>query len=383
MIYYCYSTDPGWRKNNRGIDDDVIVLVDDQGENEADVAAAKKLRQTCCLNLAACKLHLQKYEECIKACDVALELDPGNVKALYRRAEARIRPSKATAYEHDCAIKDLAEAAKIEPDNKIVDKLLTQLRGERKVQRDKDTKTFSGMFNRGELYRKEDESTVHVPKNNEADMKDIQHRIDGISDEDTLEKRTADAELLRDLYMRNGKEEEARELNDKIKVAKQAIRDREDRPVMNWENPTEEMIDDAKKHGLDLTDPLVIEEMKRLEREGLGAIPPEELGDEDEMHPQVEDVTDQRNSDLPLPEVDYSVEVPWMRYIALFFAIFAAWHIINSGIARLVVGFFWRKLRFFSSAQDAEKESARESLFALAYKKIVNIFGGQGEEGEL
>ena len=26
LVYYCYSTDPGWRKNNRGIDDDVIVL---------------------------------------------------------------------------------------------------------------------------------------------------------------------------------------------------------------------------------------------------------------------------------------------------------------------------------------------------------------------
>ena len=43
--------------------------------------------------------------------------------------------------------------------------------------------------------------------------------------EDSLEKRVSDAELLRDLYMRNGKEDEAKELNEKIQVAKKALKE--------------------------------------------------------------------------------------------------------------------------------------------------------------
>merc|ERR1719382_1521955 len=111
---------------------------------------------------------------------------------------------------------------------------------------------------------------------NDYDLKNIQKRIENISDDDSIEKRCADAELLRDLYMRNGKEQEARELNEKIQVAKKAIKERENpQPVrgLDWDNPTEEMLEDAKKHGLDLTDPVVIAELKRLESEGLDGDP--------------------------------------------------------------------------------------------------------------
>merc|ERR1719229_1970277 len=149
-----------------------------------------------------------------------------NVKALYRRAEARVRPSKSTAYDHDLAIKDLAKASSVDPKNATVEKLLSKLRAERKVQRGKDAKTFTGMFNRGEIYDKDMED-AQKPCAAEFEMREMQKRIDTISDEDSLEKRCEDAELLRDLYMRNGKEEEAKELNVKIKAAKQALKERE------------------------------------------------------------------------------------------------------------------------------------------------------------
>ncbi|CAE8688647.1 unnamed protein product, partial [Polarella glacialis] len=137
LIYYCYSKDPGWRKNNRGIDDDVLVLVDDRGEGEDDYREQKRIRLTCCLNIAACKQKMGKLDEAIVACDTALQLDPANVKALYRRAESRIKPVKATAYDHDMAIKDLALANRVDRSNQAVEKLLTRLRAERKIQREK------------------------------------------------------------------------------------------------------------------------------------------------------------------------------------------------------------------------------------------------------
>eukprot|EP00913_Durusdinium_trenchii_P007343 g6902.t1 len=80
--------------------------VDDVGSTEEEAKWQRKHRALCALNLAACKQKLDKFDEAIAACDTALELDPDNVKALYRRAESRIRPVKATAYEHDLAIKE-------------------------------------------------------------------------------------------------------------------------------------------------------------------------------------------------------------------------------------------------------------------------------------
>jgi len=404
LVYYCYSTDPGWRKNNRGIDDDVIVKVDDVGETEEDRKRRDKLRMTCCLNLAACKQKLEKFDEAIIACDNAIELDPNNVKALYRRAESRVRPIKCTAYDCDLAIKDLAKANLVDPSNQIVDKLLSRLRAERKVQREKDQKTFTGMFDRGLIYQKVIEEAAvaeEAVKNGTAktdpdlpgpgglpkdyDTMDIQKRIDSISEEDSLEKRTADAELLRDLYMRNGKEEEAKELNEKIQVAKKAIKDRS-KPVLDWSNPTPEMVEDAKKYDLDLSDPLVINELKRLEREGIGP-----FAEDRENAPGPANVgSSDAPSDPSLPEVDMTAPVPWMRYIILFFVMIAVWRLVDAGILRWLVSWVYRRLfrnvlGIFgvSSAADRDSDDERGSLFAAAYKNIASLFASEADDTEL
>merc|ERR1712176_1614449 len=120
-----------------------------------------------------------------------------------------------------------------------VSKLLDELRNERKQQRQKDSQTFEGLFDRGELYDGEGDRAGAAPPRPEGsdgnvinaagdfDMQSIQQRIEGMGDNDSIEKRCADAELLRDLYMRNGKEEDAKELNEKIKQAKEAIKKRD------------------------------------------------------------------------------------------------------------------------------------------------------------
>jgi len=404
VVYYCYSTDPGWRKNNRGIDDDVIVLVDDAGSNEEEAKQQRKLRLACCLNLAACKQKLDKYDEAIVACNTALELDPDNVKGLYRRAEARVRPSKSTAYDHDLAIKDLAKAHAIDPSNTTVETLLKKLRGERKIQREKDSQTFTGMFDRGELYDKDMQSARPLTEA-EQQMREIQQRIETISDEDSLEKRCEDAELLRDLYMRNGKEEEAQELNEKIKAAKKALKEPPEKPKMDWSNPTPEMIEDAKKYNLDLTDPLVIEELQRLESEGLADVPPEELeeleaaaGSEGGLGAPARAASGAARAaaaasssppafDAPPADLDWGAPVPWARYIVLFFVMVVAWRLLDAGVLRWFASSSWRWMRrlpqTFGIGLLVEDDEERRSMFAAAYLRIVSILGGDSEDGEL
>ncbi|CAK0877108.1 unnamed protein product [Prorocentrum cordatum] len=381
LIHYCYSTDPGWRKNNRGIDDDVIVFVDDTGSTEEEAAQQRRHRLTCALNIAACKQKLEKYDEVIVACNVCLELDPRNVKALYRRAEARIRPSKATAYDHDLAITDLARAQEADPQNQEIKKLLSRLRAERKVQRSKDAETFTGMFDRGQVYRKEDEENLDtvrglVPKQNEADMSAIQERIEGISDDDPLEKRCADAELLRDMYMRNGKEEEARELNEKIEQAKQAIRQqRNPEPAqqqkVDWNAPTPEMIEDAKKYGLDLTDPAIIEELKRMEKDGI----PPEGSDDAPGASSAGGLGFGAFVDHPSKMPD-GPPVPWMSYLVLFAAVFGAWRLVHAGLLRWAVLLAYRRTAGAVSAlssrgpEEPGAEEERSGVFATAWRML-------------
>lgn len=400
LFHYCYSTDPGWRKNNRGIDDDVIVLVDDTGSTEEEARQQRKLRLTCCLNLAACKQKLEKYEEAIAACNTALELDPDSVKALYRRAEARVRPSKSTAYDHDLAIKDLAKAHALDPKNTTIETLLKKLRGERKIQREKDSKTFTGMFKRGEIYDQDMDSARPLSEA-EQQMREIQQRIETISDEDSLEKRCEDAELLRDLYMRNGKEEEAKELNEKIKAAKQAMREPVEKPKMDWSNPSPEMIEDAKKYNLDLTDPLVVEELQRLEREGLTDAPPDDL-DEYEGSGAAPDATAASRRpkarsgaasalppafDAPPDDLDWDVKVPWARYAALVLVVVVAWRVLDLGVLRWLASTSWRWGRrlpqTFGIGLHVEDDEERGSLFAMAYRQLVSLLGGDSEDGEL
>ncbi|CAK9066955.1 unnamed protein product [Durusdinium trenchii] len=312
------------RKNQRGIDDDVLVLVDDVGSTEEEAKWQRKHRALCALNLAACKQKLDKFDEAIAACDTALELDPDNVKALYRRAESRIRPVKATAYEHDLAIKDLAKANRLDPSNQTVERLLVRLRGERRVQREKDAKTFTGMFDRGQIYDKvahEARVAAATAKGGSllssgATYQDLEKRIEEISEEDPLEKRIQDAELLRDLYVRNGKEDEARKLNEQIKEAKKAVKAVE-QPKIDWANPPAELVEDAKRHGLDLMDPVVVQELKRLELEGF-----------DKLEEVAEGATD------PEEEED-DLQVPWKRYLIFFLVMYLFWCLVDVALLSL------------------------------------------------
>lgn len=49
---------------------------------------AKELKLACELNKAACYLKLQMFVEAKAACHIVLEEQAGNLKALFRRAQA-------------------------------------------------------------------------------------------------------------------------------------------------------------------------------------------------------------------------------------------------------------------------------------------------------
>ena len=83
------------------------------------------------------------------------------------------------------------------------------------------------------------------------------------------EAELAAAEKLLAEYERDGRTEEARELRDGLKAARTKLTKArtEGPPPMDFRNPTQAMIDDAKKRGIDLDDPAVLQMLEELQAE--------------------------------------------------------------------------------------------------------------------
>lgn len=83
----------------------------------------KDLKLKCLLNLAACQLQNCSYDYAVENCAQALEIDPKNVKALYRRGTALIQ-----LQEYERAKCDLEQAKNLDPKNPAVDRQLELLK---------------------------------------------------------------------------------------------------------------------------------------------------------------------------------------------------------------------------------------------------------------
>jgi len=117
----------------------------------------------------------------LKACDEVLtKVNPGSVKALYRRAQARIGSVSALDSDRDAAIQDLLSAAKLAPQDKDVRTLLTKLRTEKKRQETDDRNTFAGMFDRGEVVTNDPREEGDTKKEMDWDLRDprVQNLLD-------------------------------------------------------------------------------------------------------------------------------------------------------------------------------------------------------------
>ena len=110
-------------------------------EIETKLSESKAITLSCFLNIAACHLKLGDGAMAEKASNDALKLDMANVKALYRRAQA-----KRLNLEFEGAKADLLTAAKADPQNREVRKELDELKEAMKEQAQRDKAMFGKMF---------------------------------------------------------------------------------------------------------------------------------------------------------------------------------------------------------------------------------------------
>mmetsp|Transcript_33183 Transcript_33183/g.63708 ORF Transcript_33183/g.63708 Transcript_33183/m.63708 type:complete len:454 (+) Transcript_33183:394-1755(+) len=104
----------------------ISLLVDNlEGEDAALSVPARRELVLAASNSAACYLAEQRFSEAVAACSIALKQDPCHVKALYRRACARLGEGSTT-----CAAADLCALLRAEPDNAEARNLLEKINRE-------------------------------------------------------------------------------------------------------------------------------------------------------------------------------------------------------------------------------------------------------------
>jgi histone-lysine N-methyltransferase SETD3 len=112
-----------------------IQFVDDVGAGEHE------LRLSLWLNLAASNLKLEQFDSAVKSCDAALELEPKNVKALYRRGCALMGLDEWTE-----AKSNFRTALELDPNNKGIRTELRKLMEQMKLAKQAEKTKFAGMF---------------------------------------------------------------------------------------------------------------------------------------------------------------------------------------------------------------------------------------------
>lgn len=130
-------------------------------------ADAQTFKVSVRLNLALVNKNLGNFKKSIEHADIALEIDPQNVKALYRRAQTHI-----ALCEFDLAKADLNAALEKDPDNQDIKNELKSLDFKIREFHKKEKSMFNKMFSKG-LYIDEQEKTDYSDPNNPVVYFDI------------------------------------------------------------------------------------------------------------------------------------------------------------------------------------------------------------------
>eukprot|EP00933_Yihiella_yeosuensis_P018697 TRINITY_DN15266_c2_g1_i1.p1 TRINITY_DN15266_c2_g1~~TRINITY_DN15266_c2_g1_i1.p1 ORF type:complete len:309 (+),score=69.19 TRINITY_DN15266_c2_g1_i1:115-1041(+) len=192
VLRYVECIRKDWKNDDgsyKGIEDEWLKT--DSSALDGDSEEARKARAavtSCYLNISLVATRLQQLDLAIKACTAVLEVtDSSNVKALYRRAQARVSLHSKNGIEEDrkAAIADLRVAAQLAPQDREVRKLLGRLREDQKAEQQKEKQGFAGLFDRGEVISKETEegkfgNTPSEEKENKWDLRDprVQRLLD-------------------------------------------------------------------------------------------------------------------------------------------------------------------------------------------------------------
>ncbi|KAK5867472.1 hypothetical protein PBY51_011962 [Eleginops maclovinus] len=146
----------------------VSWLENESGLSEEDEKKAKALQLAANLNLAMCFLKLQESNKALENCEKALELDPSNEKALFRRGEALFGMK-----EFDRARDDFQQVVQLYPANKAAKSQVVLCQKRIKEQHEKDKRIYANMFQKfaeRDSKKEQDVGKIKSTENGNDDM---------------------------------------------------------------------------------------------------------------------------------------------------------------------------------------------------------------------
>lgn len=102
---------------------------------------SQKLKAAVFLNIALCYQKMNDQFEVKNSCNTVLEIDPNNIKALYRRGTSCLKSG-----ETDAALTDFSKIKELEPTNKAAISQIAACRKIIKEAHEKDKKLYANMF---------------------------------------------------------------------------------------------------------------------------------------------------------------------------------------------------------------------------------------------
>jgi len=229
------NANPNWR--NSGIEDSDLTL-----KLEEKTPEVTECMVTAYLNIAYCNIKLQIWKEALQACDEALKLSPNHVKALYRKSLALTLPAGSDIDDYKQAVTLLSTALKLDPQNKTVRAKLTEYKHFIKEQQIKSKQTFKSFFRKSTYSNPQPQAK----QNPSQEINALIHQAEV---------------MVKDLKAQE-KHKEAKSLRKKLKQMKDFKKQAKQKQVAF--EKTQKLKEEAQKYGLDLDDPEVRSQIKKL-----------------------------------------------------------------------------------------------------------------------
>lgn len=131
----CYSKSV---QHLAAVDPDLPLEVEELEEQEKEILS---LRTVVLMNLAACQLKMEQYHHVVSNCSRVLEVEPGSIKTLYRRAKALLAMS-----DFEGARLDALRARELEPGSQAIGELLREVEAREGVHKAKYRDALKAMF---------------------------------------------------------------------------------------------------------------------------------------------------------------------------------------------------------------------------------------------
>lgn len=168
----------------------------DSPTSELDPELKKRVNQLlvqCHLNLSVCNNRLGDRNKVIEHCKKALEIEPSNIKALYRRGCAYLSMDDFYSAESD-----FKYAISLDPGNVDIRRKHVELKKLRAAQDKKDKKLYSNMFTRLSKMEKKEQATAPTSGDDAKENGDMAKTSEP---SDKMEVDTKEAAKVEDVAM--------------------------------------------------------------------------------------------------------------------------------------------------------------------------------------